>query len=105
MLWMPARVRTSVSGTMSCHLMLKRIRKHLVWKWLSFLAYTVHDSHAYSKTVTTTAIHLAWCRGRLIPRRSHTFFLSLPDAELSLESMLLTSTSILAKSFAVQAGA
>ena len=33
MLGMPARVSTSVSGTMSCHLMLKIIRKHFAWKF------------------------------------------------------------------------
>ena len=32
----------------------------------------------------------------LIPRLSHTFFLSLPNAELAFENMLLTSTSMLA---------
>ena len=32
----------------------------------------------------------------LIPRRSHTFFLSLPNATLALESLLLNSTSMLA---------
>ena len=66
MLGMPARVRTSVSGTMSCNLMLRIIRKHCVWKWLSFQAwrlYTIHDSHAYSRTVSTTAMYtmsLGW---------------------------------------------
>ena len=50
-----------MSVTMSCHLMFKIIRKHVVLKWLSFLAwrlYTVHDSHAYSRTVSTTAMNL-----------------------------------------------
>ena len=99
MIWIPARVRTSVSGTMSCPLMHRIIRKHFVLKWLSFLAWrmcTVYDSHAHSRTVSTTAMNTFSLVSWLIPRRSHTFFLSLPNAELALESMLLTSTPMLA---------
>ena len=98
-LGMIARVRTSVSGTMSCHLMLQIPRKHFEWKWLSFQAwrlYTVHDSRAYIRTVSTTAMYTFSLVSWLIPRLSHTFFMSLPNAELALESLLLTSTSMLA---------
>ena len=97
MLGMPARVRTSVSGIMSCHLMLKIICKHFAWKWLSFLAwrlYTVHDSHAYSRTVSTTAMYTFSLVSWLISHRSHTSYLSLPNAELALESLLMTPTSM-----------
>ena len=34
----PARVRTSVSGIFSCHLMPRSLRRLVVWKWFSFLA-------------------------------------------------------------------
>ena len=44
--------------------------------------------HRYALNV----YHVSW----LIPRRSQIFLMSLPNAELALESMLLTSTSMLA---------
>ena len=56
----------------------------------------VHDSHAYNRRVSTTAMYTFNLVSWLIPRLSHTFFLSRPNAELALESMLLTSTSMLA---------
>ena len=43
--------------------------------------------YAYSRTVSTTAMYTFNLVSWLIPRLSHTFFLSLPNAELALESM------------------
>ena len=56
----------------------------------------VHSLHAYSRTVSTTSMYTFSLVSWLIHRRSQTFFLSLPNAELALESLLLTSTPILA---------
>ena len=58
MLCIPAFFRASVSGTLSCHLILRAFTGNLSGQWLSFFAwcwYTVHVSRAYRRVGGTTA--------------------------------------------------
>ena len=72
-----------------------------VGDWTHDLPHTVASnmvkvSHALNHSATEAEVYTFSLVSWLIPRRSHTFFLSLPNAELALESLLLTSTSMLA---------
>ena len=58
MLTISALTSTSVSGTLSCHLMCSRFLSHLMWKEFSLLVcrlYTVQVSQVYSSAGRTTA--------------------------------------------------
>ena len=61
----PCIVRTYVSGTMACHLMLKIFRKHLACTciWLSFLACKQPMAHMHKAgwLVPQPCMHLACC--------------------------------------------
>jgi len=68
MLSRPARDRTSVLGTSSCHDIPSMRRRLLMWKVfkrLSCLAYVVHVSLTYSSVLMTQAMHTACLRCQL----------------------------------------
>ena len=78
---------TSVSGTLSCQRMRSNFRRHRMWKEFSCLAwrlYTVHVSHTYSNVGRMIAWYTFSLVKRLIPLLSHTFYLSVPKAEMAL---------------------
>ena len=75
MLGRSARDRTSVSGSLSCHVIFSNFLKLFMWKRSSFLAwrsYTVHVSQAYSRVGNTTARYTFSFVASLMPLLSHT---------------------------------
>ena len=58
---------------------------------VAFSGVTAVHSHAYTMAVSATAMCKFSLVSWLIPRRPHTFFLILPNAELALENVLLAS--------------
>ena len=85
MLGRSARDRTSVSGSLSCHVIFINFLKLFMWKRSSFLAwrsYTVHVSQAYSRVGKTTARYTFSFVASLMPLLSHTDFRRRPNTEL-----------------------
>ena len=99
MLGRSARDRTSVSGSLSCHVIFSNFLKLFMWKRSSFLAwrsYTVHVSQAYSRVGKTTARYTFSFVASLMPLLSHTDFRRRPNTELALAMrvLLLLSTPL-----------
>ena len=97
MLGRSARDRTSVSGSLSCHVIFSNFLKLFMWKRSSFLAwrsYTVHVSQAYSRVDKTTARYTFSFVASLMPLLSHTDFCRRPNTELALAMRVSTSSSM-----------
>ena len=97
MLGRSARDRTSVSGSLSCHVIFSNFLKLFMWKRSSFLAwrsYTVHVSQAYSRVGKTTARYTFSFVASLMPLLSHTDFRRRPNTELALAMRVSTSSSM-----------
>ena len=97
MLGRSARDRTSVSGSLSCHVIFSNFFKLFMWKRSSFLAwrsYTVHVSQAYSRVGKTTARYTFSFMASLMPLLSHTDFRRRPNTELALAMRVSTSSSM-----------
>ena len=81
---------TSVSGTLSCHLIFRSFLRQFKWKWLRLLAWrwcSVHVSHAYEMVGGQLV-------SSLIPLRSQTFPRRLPNATQVLSILAVTRSSI-----------
>ena len=89
MLGRPARDRTSLLGTLSCHDIPRMRRRLLMWKVfrrLSCLAYVVHVSLPYSSVLMTQALYTAILVLVINLGLIHTYFLSSTGIEAPLFS-------------------
>ena len=90
---------TSVSGSLSCYLIMEEFFQMFIWKWYSCLAYLLHIFHVSqpkSRVIMTTELYDLSLELRLSPLLLFTYFLSLANEALALVIQLMTSASILA---------